>query len=101
MGIARGAHHLCRHASEEDSRQGANEPMMIGRTDEVDGHFVATRFVGLLVPTESLYFARRNGRSSNSEASSEGVRIQRDWRSIALGYGRVWLPIVAVALPFA
>ncbi|HVH41053.1 MAG TPA: hypothetical protein VM925_01880 [Labilithrix sp.] len=74
--------------------------MMIGRIDEVDGHFVATKFVGLLVPTESMYFAHRNGRSTSSEASA-GVRIQRDWRSIALGYGRVWLPVVALALPIA
>ncbi|MDF2695109.1 MAG: hypothetical protein K0S65_3492 [Labilithrix sp.] len=64
--------------------------MMIGRVDEVDGAFVATRFVAL-VPTECLYISRKGPRS-------DGVRIQTDLRSVALGYGRVWLPVIAVGL---
>ncbi len=75
--------------------------MMIGRVDEVDGHFVATRFVALTVPTECLYVTKKNPRSSTPGATSDGVRIQTDWRSVALGYGRVWLPVLAVALPLA
>lgn len=72
--------------------------MMLGRTDEVDGHFIATRFVGLLVPTESVYFAERGGRA---KSPAERLRIPIDWRSVALGVGRLWLPILAVALPVA
>jgi hypothetical protein len=74
--------------------------MMIGRVDEVDGHFVATKFVALTVPTECLYVPRKSPRTSVAETSSSGgVRIQTDWRSVALGYARVWFPILAIALP--
>lgn len=71
--------------------------MMLGRVDEVDGHFIATRFVALAVPMECLYITHLKPRSSRPD----GVRIQTEWRSIALGYGRLWLPIVAIALPIA
>ena len=73
--------------------------MMIGRVDEVDGHFVATRFVALAVPTECLYVSRKSPRSTIAGSTSQEVRIQTEWRSVALGYGRVWLPVLAVALP--
>lgn len=72
--------------------------MILGRIDEVDGHFVATRFVGVFVPSESFYFGHRSARSTNSEVSSEGLRIQKDWRSISLGYCRFWLPAIAFGL---
>lgn len=72
--------------------------MIIGRTDEVDGHFVATKFVGFLVPTTSVYISNRGGRAKKTGAEG-ALRIPLDWRSVALGCGRVWLPIVAVALP--
>jgi len=29
--------------------------MMLGRVDEVDGHFIATKFVAGVIPTKSLY----------------------------------------------
>ena len=74
--------------------------MMIGRVDEVDGHFVATRFVALAVPVECVYVPNKGPRASRP-GTPEGIRIQTDWRSVALAYGRVWLPIVAVALPLA
>jgi hypothetical protein len=74
--------------------------MMIGRVDEVDGHFVATRFVALAIPTECLYVPNKGPRGSKP-ATSAGIRIRTDWRSVGLGYARVWLPIVAVALPIA
>jgi hypothetical protein len=67
--------------------------MMIGRIDEVDGHFVATRFLALAVPTACVYVAREKSDLKN------GVRILTDWRSIMLGYGRVWAPLIAIALP--
>lgn len=71
--------------------------MIIGRTHEVDGHFVATKFIGLLVPTESVYIAHRGDRTKDAD----GLRLPIDWRSVALGCGRVWLPVVAVLLPLA
>jgi hypothetical protein len=71
--------------------------MMIGRVDEVDGNFVATKFVAFTVPTECLYIPSESSRTTRS-GSSAGVRIQRSWRSVALAYGRVWLPVLAIAI---
>jgi len=73
---------------------------MIGRVDEVDGHFVATRFVALTVPIECVYVPNKGPRASRP-GPPEGIRIQMDWRSVALAYARVWLPVLAVALPVA
>jgi hypothetical protein len=70
--------------------------MIIGRVDEVDGHCVATKFIAF-IPTECVYVARKGTRSTHPGATA-GVRIQTDWRSIALGYGRVWLPVLALVL---
>jgi len=72
--------------------------MMMGRIDEVDGHFIATRFLAFVIPMECLYVARTDTTSSRSP---DGVRILPDWRSVALAYGRVWAPIIAVAVPVA
>jgi hypothetical protein len=72
--------------------------MMFGRVDEVDGHFVATRFVALTVPTECLYVSNIPARTRQTGSLSGGVRIQRCWRSVAAGYGRVWLPVVAITI---
>ncbi|MBX3263954.1 MAG: hypothetical protein KF782_30050 [Labilithrix sp.] len=74
--------------------------MMIGRVDEVDGHFVATRFIAF-VPTECLYVSPKSPRKSVAGATKDGVRIQTHWQSVALGYARVWLPVLAIALPIA
>ena len=74
--------------------------MMIGRVDEVDGHFVATNFVALAVPTECVYVPNKGPRASRP-GTPVGIRIQTDWRSVALGYGRVWLPVLAIAFPVA
>jgi hypothetical protein len=71
--------------------------MIIGRVDEVDGNFVATKFIALTVPVESLYVPNGNARTTQSGRTSAGVRIQRSWRSVLLGYGRVWLPAIAIA----
>jgi hypothetical protein len=32
-------------------------------------------------------------------STGDGVRIKRDWRSVGLGYARIWLPFIAVAIP--
>jgi hypothetical protein len=73
--------------------------MMLGRVDEVDGDFVATRFVAFAVPIECVYVSNKVSRASSSGMSSENVRIQTNWRSVALAYGRVWLPAVALVIP--
>jgi hypothetical protein len=73
--------------------------MMLGRVDEVDGHFIATRFVAFLFPAECLYIAHKNPRVTLARKNDGNIRIQTDWRSVALGYARVWPPILAVGLP--
>jgi hypothetical protein len=71
--------------------------MMLGRVDDVDGHFVATRFVAFLVPTECVYVASPGARATRAETTiGNGMRIQTDWRSVALAYARVWLPALAI-----
>lgn len=72
--------------------------MMIGRVDEVDGNFIATKFVALTVPAECLYISSDSSQATTNAASSTGVRIRRSWRSVALAYGRVWLPVIAIAI---
>jgi len=73
--------------------------MMLGRVDDVDGHFVATRFVAFLVPTECVYVASPGTRATNAETNiGSGMRIQTDWRSVGLAYARVWLPALAISL---
>jgi hypothetical protein len=76
--------------------------MILGRVGEVDGHYIATRFV-TLVPVECLYFAFN--RSSKPDATAkkkrEGLRVRPHWLSVGIGCAQVWLPIVAVVLPTA
>lgn len=74
--------------------------MILGRIDEVDGHFIATRFAAGLVPLGSVYVARRGSRST-LPGGGAGLPIRRDARSIIVGYGRVWAPVLAVAMPAA
>jgi len=75
--------------------------MIIGRVDEIDGHFVGTRFVALTIPTECVYVPSKSSRSKTAGGTRAGVRIQIDWRSVGLAYLRVWLPLVAIAIPVA
>ncbi len=72
--------------------------MIFGRIDEVDGHFVATRFAAGLVPTGCVYIAQ-SGSRSKLPGSGEGIAIPKDTRSIVIGYGRVWVPVLALGLP--
>ncbi|HZS39048.1 MAG TPA: hypothetical protein VFF06_19590 [Polyangia bacterium] len=76
--------------------------MMLGVIDEVDGHFVATKFLALLLPTGSMYVTKQTfSRSGNvSSMSWEGVPIPFQWKSAALAYPRVWLWFLGVAWPF-
>ena len=70
--------------------------MILGRIDEVDGHYVGTKFFLAVLPIECVYVtcASRRGTSTNGR-----IRIPTDWRSVALAYGRVWLPVFALLLP--
>lgn len=69
--------------------------MMFGRVDEVDGSYVATRFLAGAVPAGCLYITDKGPRAS---AAGPGVQLRMSWRSVGIGYGRVWAPIAAAAL---
>lgn len=78
--------------------------MMMGRIDEVDGHFIATRFVAMIFPAESVYISS-SARSSRPDTDPRRtgsrliVPIRLDWQSVGLAYTRVWLPLVALLIP--
>lgn len=76
--------------------------MMLGRVDEVDGHYVATRFLALVIPTGSMYVTSESSarRGNVTTMSWQGVPIRIHLRSVALAYPRVWLPFLALAWPF-
>lgn len=69
--------------------------MIFGRVDEIDGHCVATRFVAGLIPTESVYITPSSGARSSVSAAGP-LKLKLDWRSVGLGWARVWLPIFAL-----
>lgn len=71
--------------------------MILGRIDEVDGHSVATHFLAGLVPRGTVYVARP-GTRSKLPGGGAGIPIPRDPRSVLVAYGRVWLPIAALAM---
>ncbi len=74
--------------------------MMLGRVDEVDGHFVATKFLALTIPVECMYVPRVVTSSRSSATSSLGpLRVKTDWRSVGLAYARVWFPVLAIVVP--
>jgi hypothetical protein len=58
--------------------------MILGRVDEIDGNYVATRFLAGLVPTGCVYVT-----------SKSTMAIRTSWRSVGIGYGRVWAPVFA------
>lgn len=67
--------------------------MMLGRVDEVDGDFIATRFIAGLVPAGCMYITHK---STQKHATWSPLRIRTDWRSVGFAYARVWLPVVVV-----
>ena len=75
--------------------------MILGRIDEVDGHYVATKFVALLVPTGSMYVTgEKTSKSSRGLAMTwSGVPVRFNWKSVTLAYARVYLPVLGVAWP--
>lgn len=78
---------------------------VIGTVDEVDGHYVATVFLGPgvpLFPVRSMYV---HSMQISRVPGGTSIRYQgRDlplvWSSVVLGYLRVWLALVAFAMPF-
>lgn len=69
--------------------------MIFGRVDEIDGHYVATKFVAAAIPTESVYVTP-SASARSSVTSAVPIKLKMDWRSIGLGWARVWLPVLAI-----
>ncbi len=63
--------------------------MIVGRDDEVDGHYVGTRLAALVIPSGASYVGDRAQLPIRSTAGS-----------LVLGAARVWVPVAAVAWPF-
>jgi hypothetical protein len=66
--------------------------MMLGRIDEVDGHYIATKFF-VVVPLRSMYVGDKRGQKSGP------IAIKPNWKSAGLGFARVWLPVIGVVWP--
>lgn len=62
--------------------------MIVGRDDEVDGHYVGARMAALVVPAGIRYVGEKTQLPIKSSA-----------RALALGVARVWLPIAALVWP--
>jgi hypothetical protein len=63
--------------------------MIVGRDEQVDGHYIGTRLVGLVIPSGTRYVG---GKSETP--------IRSDARMTFLGVARVWIPLLAVVWPF-
>lgn len=74
--------------------------MMFGRVDEVDGHYIATNFVAATVPVASMYITSKTAARASVTNPLGPMRVKTDLRSIVLGYGRTWVPLLGIALPF-
>jgi hypothetical protein len=76
--------------------------MMLGAVDRIDGHYIATKFVALCIPTSSMYVTgedvQRYGNVTRYTWS--GVPVKLNLKSLALAYPRVWLPFLVLAWPF-
>lgn len=62
--------------------------MIVGRDDEVDGHYVGTRLAALVIPSGTSYVGDRTQLAIRSSAAS-----------LVLGVARVWVPLAALAWP--
>ena len=79
--------------------------MMLGKVDELEGHFVGTEFfafIGPIFPVRSMYVTHETfeRRGNVSVHRWEGIDIPLHWKSVVLGYLRVWLIILAFVSPF-
>ena len=77
--------------------------LVAGRIEEVDGECIATHFFAPfafpLFPQRSIYL-RREVREGRRQMSHEGEPIPLVWKSVVLGYLRVWLAWAAFTSPF-
>jgi hypothetical protein len=62
--------------------------MIVGRDEQIDGHYVGTRLVGLVIPAGARYVAGKTE-----------TPIRSDARTVSLAFARVWVPLLAVAWP--
>jgi hypothetical protein len=78
------------------------ESMLLGEVDRVDDHYIATKFLGLLIPVSSMYVTSSSSsrRGNVSTLSWEGVPVRFNVKSALLAYPRVWLWFLAAAWPF-
>jgi hypothetical protein len=76
--------------------------MMLGEVDKVDDHYIATKFVGLVIPVSSMYVTSYSSSRHGNVTTMRwgGVPIRFNWKSAALAYPRVWLWFLAAAWPF-
>jgi hypothetical protein len=63
--------------------------MIVGRDEQVDGHYIGTRLVGLVIPGGTRYVG---GKSETP--------IRSDAKTTLLGFARVWIPLLALVWPF-
>lgn len=76
--------------------------MMLGEVDNVDGHYIATKFHGLVLPSSSMYVTSSSSERQGNVTTMRwsGVPVKLDWKSVVLAYPRVWLWFLALAWPF-
>lgn len=76
--------------------------MMLGEVDNVDGHYIATKFYGLCIPSSSMYVTSYSSSRSGNRTTMTwgGVPVKLNWKSILLTYPRVWLWFVFFGYPF-
>lgn len=63
--------------------------MIVGRDEQVDGHYIGTRLVGLVIPAGTRYVG---GKSETP--------IRGGVKTTFLGVVRVWIPLLAIGWPF-
>src|SRR5690349_15099228 len=63
--------------------------MIVGRDEQVDGHYLGTRLVGFVIPGGARYVG---GKSETP--------IRGDARTTFLAFVRVWIPLLAIVWPF-
>lgn len=62
--------------------------MIVGRDEQVDGHYIGTRLVGLVIPAGARYIGGKNQ-----------VPLRSDGRLFLLSVARVWIPLLALVWP--
>lgn len=62
--------------------------MMLGEVDNVDGHYIATKFYGLCIPARSMYVTSYSSerRGNVTSMSWGGVPVKLNVKSILLAY---------------